>query len=75
MERPARHPPKATTAVVIRDALVSEETGSAFHPRGVLCTVIYLVYGTWYLVGCTQGWHRQGVSVSLAEITSYVGVS
>ena len=34
MERSARHFPKAATAVVVRAALVSEETGSAFHPRG-----------------------------------------
>ena len=32
MEISGRHPPKAAT-VVIRTALVSEETGSAFHPR------------------------------------------
>ena len=40
MERSGRHPPKAAT-VVIRPALVSEETGSAFHPRGVLYAVIH----------------------------------
>ena len=40
MKRSRRHPPKATT-VVIRTELVSEKTGSAFHPGGVLCTVIY----------------------------------
>ena len=33
MERSGRHPPKAVT-VDIRAALVSEETGSAFHLRG-----------------------------------------
>ena len=33
MARSGRHPPKAAT-VVIRAALVKEETGSAFHPRG-----------------------------------------
>ena len=37
MEISGRHPPKAA-AVVIRAALVAEENGSAFHPRGVLYT-------------------------------------
>ena len=49
MERSGRHPPKAANAV-IRAALVSEETGSAFHPinRGVLYTAIYgTVSGFW----------------------------
>ena len=35
MERSGRHLPKAAT-VANRAALVSEETGSAFHPRGGL---------------------------------------
>ena len=33
MGRSGRHSSKAAT-VVVRAALVSEETGSAFHPRG-----------------------------------------
>ena len=33
MERSGRHPSKAVT-VVVRAALVLEETSSAFHPRG-----------------------------------------
>ena len=40
MERSGRHPPNGVT-VVIRAALVSEETDSAFHPRGGVCGGFY----------------------------------
>ena len=46
MERSGRHPLKADT-VALRAKLVSEEKGSAFHPRGVSYTAIY---GTCYTV-------------------------
>ena len=36
MEISGRHPPPKAATVVILAALVSEETGSAFHPWGVL---------------------------------------
>ena len=45
MERSGRHPPKAAT-VVIRAALGSEETGSAFHPGSVLYNNTNTVYGS-----------------------------
>ena len=58
MERSGRNPLKAAT-VVIRAVLVSEETGSAFHPKGgcytLTLTLSYTVPG-FYKLYRTQPW-------------------
>ena len=72
MERRGRHPPKAAT-VVTRAVLVSEETGSAFHPQE--CHTLSYTVGIEKGISVAKNGHTSTVEVVLlpfAEIRRMV---